>query len=103
MVRYLFVSLISITCAFGQPTDNTQREIVFKSVNVIPMDRERVLENQTLIVKNGKITYLGAASKAKPSADALVIDASGKYIIHISYPGYRRCTPMFLRSTTSIQ
>jgi imidazolonepropionase-like amidohydrolase len=81
MVRYLFLALISVTCAFGQPTDNTQREIVFKSVNVIPMDRERILENQTLIVRNGRITYLGAASKAKPSANALIIEASGKYII----------------------
>lgn len=81
MVRYVLIFFISITTGFAQPADNTQREIVFRSVNVIPMDRERVLENQTLIVKNGKITYLGAASKAKAAPDAVIIDASGKYII----------------------
>ena len=38
---------------------NRQRDIVFKSVNVIPMDRERVIENQTVVVQNGQITAMG--------------------------------------------
>jgi imidazolonepropionase-like amidohydrolase len=75
----LFVLLSQIGLA--QPLDNTQREIVFRSVNVIPMDRERVLSDQTVIVKNGKITYVGSAANAKPSADAMIIDGSGKYMI----------------------
>jgi imidazolonepropionase-like amidohydrolase len=60
--------------------NNSQREIVFKSVNVIPMDNERVIENQTVIVKNGRITALGDAAKVKASKGALVIDAKGKYL-----------------------
>jgi imidazolonepropionase-like amidohydrolase len=61
--------------------DNRQQEIVFRSVNVIPMDRERVLENQTVIVKNGIITSIGDPSKIKYSKNALVIEAKGKYLM----------------------
>src|SRR5690349_13717200 len=76
---FLFI-LFAVTYGFGQnPIDSRQREIVIKSVNVVPMDTERVLENQTVIVKNGKITALGL--KVKYSKDALVIDGKGKYLI----------------------
>ena len=61
--------------------DNRQQEIVFRSVNVIPMDKERVLENQTVVVKNGVITSIGDASKIKYDKSALVIDATGKYLM----------------------
>jgi imidazolonepropionase-like amidohydrolase len=57
---------------------NSNREIVFTNVNVIPMDKEQVLENQTVVVKDGKITALG--SNAKYSKDALVVNAKGKYL-----------------------
>lgn len=67
--------------SFAQPADNSQQEIVFTSINVIPMDRERVLENQTVIVKNGRITFIGAGSKAKPSRGAIKVDGKGKYMI----------------------
>jgi imidazolonepropionase-like amidohydrolase len=64
-----------------EPVDNSQKEIVFRSVNVIPMDKERVMENQTVVVKGGKITAMGDASKIKYSSNALVIEAKGKYLI----------------------
>ncbi|MFN8348744.1 MAG: amidohydrolase family protein [Spirosomataceae bacterium] len=80
--------------------DNRQREMVFKSVNVIPMDRERVLENQTVVVKNGRITALGDEGKVKFSKEALVIEAKGKYLtpgwaeIHAHVPPVDDIEPM---------
>lgn len=71
--------LISVNAQ--EAVDNRQQEIVFRSVNVIPMDKERVLENQTVVVKNGIITSIGDQSKIKYSNNALVIDAKGKYLI----------------------
>jgi imidazolonepropionase-like amidohydrolase len=53
--------------------------IAFTNVNVIPMDKERVLENQTVLVKNGVITEI--AKKVKIPKDAQIIDARGKYLI----------------------
>jgi len=58
-----------------------QDEIVFRSVHVIPMDSERILENQAVVVKDGKITAVGDVQKVKYSSTALVIDAKGKYLI----------------------
>jgi imidazolonepropionase-like amidohydrolase len=53
----------------------------FVNVNIIPMDRERVLKEQTLIVREGKIAELGEAAKIKVPKDALRIDGRGRYLI----------------------
>lgn len=81
-------------------TSNGQREIVFRSVNVIPMDRERVIDNQTVVVRNGRITAIGNEGSVKFSKDALVIDAKGKYLtpgwaeIHAHVPPIDDIQPM---------
>ncbi|MGV3558606.1 amidohydrolase family protein [Larkinella arboricola] len=79
LLTLLFIALVHTV--FAQDLiSNRQREIVFKSVNVIPMDQERVLANQTVVVKNGKITAMGNDGKVKYANDAQVIDAKGKYL-----------------------
>ena len=55
--------------------------VAFTNVNVIPMDRERVLTNQTVVVKNGVIVEIGNAKNVKLPKDALRIDGNGKYLI----------------------
>jgi imidazolonepropionase-like amidohydrolase len=55
--------------------------VAFTNVNVIPMDRERVLANQTVVVKNGLITDIGNTKKVKLPKDAVRIDGTGKYLI----------------------
>lgn len=74
--------LLSALClfslaAFAQTT-------AFVGVNVIPMDRERVLANQTVIVRNGVIAEIGDAKKVKIPKDAVRVDGTGKYLI----PGF---------------
>lgn len=59
--------------------DSREREIVIRSVNVIPMDAELVIPNQTVVISQGKITAIGA--KPKYSKNALVIDGKGKYLM----------------------
>jgi hypothetical protein len=56
-----------------------QAPIVFNGVSVIPMDRETVLANQTVIVENGRITHVGAPRSAP--AGATTIDGRGKYLM----------------------
>ncbi|RRA99808.1 amidohydrolase family protein [Larkinella rosea] len=99
-----FLTLLFLVLAqavFAQElVSNRQREIVLKSVNVIPMDQERVLENQTVVVKDGRITGLGAAGKVKYGKDALVVDARGKYLtpgwaeMHAHVPPVDEIEPM---------
>lgn len=74
--------LVSYVFAFAQqPVDSRQQEIVFHQVNVIPMDSEQVMENQTVVVKDGRITVISDTKEVKYSEDAMVIDAKGKYLI----------------------
>jgi imidazolonepropionase-like amidohydrolase len=54
---------------------------VFVDVNVVPMDSERALANQTVVVEGGRITALGPTAKVTVPAGAVRIDGRGKYLI----------------------
>lgn len=53
----------------------------FVGVNVIPMDRERVIERQTVLVRDGKITEIGPATRVRVPPGAIVVNAFGKYLM----------------------
>ena len=55
--------------------------VAFVDVNVIPMDKERVLQHQTVIVRNGVITDIGDTKRIKIPAGAQRVDAAGKFLI----------------------
>ncbi|HXH24842.1 MAG TPA: hypothetical protein VNI78_06305, partial [Vicinamibacterales bacterium] len=40
-----------------------QTAVVFERVNVIPMDRERVLADQTVVTSGGRIAAIGPAAQ----------------------------------------
>src|SRR5215218_5586979 len=76
MRTFILLSLIFLFAAAGQA-----QTTAFVGVNVIPMDRERVLNDQTVIVRNGVIAEIGNAAKVKIPGDAVRIDGKGKYLI----------------------
>ena len=45
------------------------------------MDRERVMVNQTVVVRDGVIADIGDAKKVKVPRGAASVDARGKYLI----------------------
>lgn len=53
----------------------------FVNVNVVPMDKEQVLEGQTVIIRDGRISEIGSAEKVKVPKDAIRIDGRGKYLM----------------------
>jgi imidazolonepropionase-like amidohydrolase len=71
----LGASVLAQTRSAASPT------VAFVNVNVIPMDKERILKNQTVIVRNGVISEVGDARKIKIPAAAQKIDGSGKFLI----------------------
>jgi imidazolonepropionase-like amidohydrolase len=75
----LLLSAVALTAQ--ELPDSRKQEIVFRNVQVIPMDRETVIPNQIVIVKDGRISLIGDARMVKYSKDALVIDANGKYLL----------------------
>jgi hypothetical protein len=61
--------------------DRDATSIAIVNVNVVPMDQERVIQSQTVLIDNGHITSIGPASSTPVPAGALRIDAKGKYVL----------------------
>ena len=73
-----FLSLVFILSTLALASAQTT---AFVGVNVIPMDRERVIPNQTVIVRNGTITEIGDTAKVRVPKDAVTVDGKGKYLV----------------------
>lgn len=65
----------------AHPQVPPQRTTAFVNANVLPMDREGVLSDYTVVVSSGRIVDMGPSASVDPPADALVIDAGGKYLM----------------------
>ena len=61
--------------------DHDASSIAIVNVNVVPMDQERVIQSQTVLIDNGRITAIGPASSTQVPTGALRIDAKGKYLL----------------------
>lgn len=51
------------------------------NVSVVPMDSERILPNQTVIVKDGKIVAVGPAKTINVPKGAQRINGAAKYLM----------------------
>jgi imidazolonepropionase-like amidohydrolase len=74
-----FFALLFVFAALAAPV--SAQTVAFTNVNVIPMDRERVLANQTVVIKNGLIAEIGDAKKVKLPKNAVRVDGRGKYLV----------------------
>ena len=71
------------------------RPVIFENVNVIPMDSERAIERQTVLVRDGRIAQIGTAGKVKVPEGALRVPGEGKFLMpglaemhgHLPLPG----------------
>ncbi len=53
-------------------------DVAFVDVAVVPMDRNRVIERATVLVRDGRIAAIGAE---KPPGGALLIDGRGRFLM----------------------
>jgi imidazolonepropionase-like amidohydrolase len=77
----LLLILLMAFGVFGQAAPGDSGTTAFVGVNVIPMDRERLLRNQTVIVRDGVIAEIGEAKKVKVPKGAQTIDGKRKFLI----------------------
>ena len=78
----LLSSITPHTVALDRREQKSETAIVaFTNVNVVPMDEERVLANQTVVVRDGRIAQIGAASKVKVPKGAQRIDGRNRYLL----------------------
>lgn len=75
-VKAIAPLLALLSCSAAHPADT-----VFLNVNVLPMTSETVLEEQTVIVSNGKIAQLGPVGETPVPAGAEVIDGTDRYLM----------------------
>src|SRR5688572_7794915 len=102
MKRILFIAAAFswLSCSAQQTVDNREREIVFRNVSVIPMDKNEVLQNRDVVVSKGIIKSIFETASQEYGKDALVIDAKGKFLMpglaemHAHVPPVEDITPM---------
>lgn len=80
VVMLLLVALAAPSLT-AQPPDTPARPTAFVDVNVIPMDTERVLAHQTVVVQDGRVAALGPVAEVVVPADAQVIAGAGGYLM----------------------
>ncbi|MDX1521916.1 MAG: amidohydrolase family protein [Anaerolineae bacterium] len=88
-IKHLFkaVALLLLVLFVGtaQPSSpalaQTPQTTAFVNVNVIPMDTERVLENQTVIVEGDRITAIGPVGDVAIPDGVEIIEGNGAYLM----------------------
>lgn len=93
----LALALTTAACDDGAPIAAAPaasgEAVAFVNVDVVPMDRERVLRNHTVLVDDGRITAVGPAGDIDLPDDALRVDGAGQYLMpglaemHAHIPG----------------
>lgn len=90
-----FVFLIVASAAAGAQT------LVVDNVHVLPMDREAVLRNQTVVIHDGRIAAVQAMDDYRPLQGAVRIDGGGGYLLpglvdsHVHLEEYMDARPEF--------
>ena len=88
-----FALLCAALAGRVSPPDPAKSVTAFVNVTVIPMDRERVLRNQTVVIRGDRIVEIGPTSSVKVPEDGARVDGRGKYLIpglaemHAHIPG----------------
>jgi imidazolonepropionase-like amidohydrolase len=80
MKSWLLV-IFSMATLSGWTGAAESKTLAFVDVNVLPMDTERMLAHQTVVVTGDRIVQVGANADVKIPADARRIDGAGKFLM----------------------
>ena len=81
LARNSLVMLSLLLPAVTQSQTPARGHYAFTNVNVITMDEERVVRNQTVVVADGRIAAVGPAAATEVPDGASRIDGTGKYLL----------------------
>jgi imidazolonepropionase-like amidohydrolase len=86
--------LLALSAAVLWPSTSPAADtFAFTGVSVIPMDSERVLEDRTVLVVDGRISAVGSARDMKLPDNARLVNGSGRFLMpglaemHAHVPG----------------
>ncbi|MBW2311383.1 MAG: hypothetical protein JRF35_09965 [Deltaproteobacteria bacterium] len=88
LVAFALFALIFAGCNTGkeQTTQTAPKErkpsiTAFKHLNLMPMTEERIIEDQTVLVKGARIIEIGPSSQVTIPESAAIIDGAGAYLM----------------------
>ena len=70
----VIVAVLMIGFCVPQAAGDTARWFAFTDVTVVPMDRERLLEHQTVLIRGDRIAAIGAADSIPVPAGTARVD-----------------------------
>ena len=73
--------LLSLSALIFSSALRAASTTAFVDVSVLPMDSERILTHQTVLVAGERIVQVGPTATVKIPADAQRIDGAGKFLI----------------------
>jgi imidazolonepropionase-like amidohydrolase len=73
------VGVALMLCVALEPS--SAQDLAFVGVNVVPMDRNAILNNRTVIVRDGRIADVGPAGNTRVPAGAQRLEGRGKYLM----------------------
>jgi tetratricopeptide (TPR) repeat protein len=73
--------LLAAAGVSAEPKESTTGAVAFVHANVAPMDEDRVLRDQTVVVSGGRIAAVGPSSSTTVPAGARIVEARGKYLL----------------------
>ena len=73
-------AIMAAQCGTEPPTI-IDGDLAFVNVNVVPMDSERVLEGQTVVIDDGRITSIGSSDGFELAEGIDVVEAEGHYLM----------------------
>ncbi len=93
MLPIVLATLAALLAVAPPPVQDPAPVTAFVDVSVIPMDRERVLEHQTVIVRGDRIAEIGPSARVRVPAGAARVEGRGKFLMpglaemHAHVPG----------------
>src|SRR5690554_8196747 len=86
MQRLIIILIISLLGLYSQAQE---ADYIFKNVNIITMNDDKIIEKQTVVIKDGKIIEITGKTNYKSEN---IIDGKGKFLMptmadaHVHFP-----------------
>jgi imidazolonepropionase-like amidohydrolase len=93
--RLSLATLALLALAAGAHAAAPPAPVAFTDVHLVPMDRERILENVTVLIRDGRVTQIGETGYIDIPEGARVVEGRGRYLLpglaemHAHIPGRR--------------
>jgi dihydroorotase-like cyclic amidohydrolase len=79
--RSFVLTVIAGGCAWVASAQEPRRAIAFVNVNVIPVDRDRIEPNQTVLVNGDRIVAVGRSNDITLPSNTVIINGTGQFLV----------------------